>query len=201
MSRFKLISITLLACAVAAFAVAQNATLNTSGPTKNDYRLKIVQPLEGARITGSTFQVIVDTEIPAERDVRHDSKSMPHPDVDVFVDGTRQGTMRDEKNVVDVENVTPGPHTVLLVAMNKTGEIIDRKEVHIFAVAPAPVAARPVVAPPPAPAPAPPPPAYVPPPAPAPVAEPLPKTGTSNPVLALAGLGLLLGGLALRRFA
>ena len=79
-------------------------------------------------------------------------------------------------------------------------EIIDRKEIHIEVVAP-PVAPRPVqhpvkVAPAPAPA-------YVPPPAPqaapAPEAAPLPKTGTADPLLAVAGVALVLGGLALRR--
>lgn len=200
MNRFKLIASTLLAFAVAVFAVAQNANYNTGGPTKNDYRLHVIQPLEGAKITGTSFQVIVDTEIPAERDVRHDSTSMPHPDVDVYFDGALQGKMRDENNVIDVASVTPGPHTILLVALNRSGEIIDRKEVHVVAVVPAPVAAAPALAPPP-PRPAPPVQAYEPPPAPAPVAEPLPKTGTSNPLLAVAGLTLLGAGLLVRRFA
>ncbi len=200
MKASRLIAVTLLAFAAAGLALAQSADKNTAGPTKNDYRLHVIQPAEGARITGSTLQVIVDTEIPSERDMRHDSSSMPHPDVDVFMDETLQGTMRDEKNVVDIENMMPGPHKIVLLAKNRSGEVIDRKEVHILALAPK-VAAAPVVRVAPAPAP-PPAPAYVPPPAPpAPVVENLPKTGTSDPLLAAAGLVLLLGGLAVRRFA
>ena len=200
MSRLRLAAVALLAFAVSGFALAQNADKNSAGPTKNDYRLRIIQPVEGAAITGHRFQVVVDTEIPGERDTRQDVNSMPRPDVDVFLDGAFQGTMRDEKNVIELENVKPGPHELVLLAKNRSGEIIDREVVHVTALAPkvaAPV--RPVSAPPPAPAP--PAPVYEPPPAPAPMAtEELPKTATSDPLLAVAGVVLVLGGLAVRRF-
>ena len=127
---------------------------------------------------------------------------MPRPDVDVFIDGMFRETMRDDKNVVDVYDVEPGPHTIVLLALNRSREIIDRKEIHVEVVAP-PVAQAPRPAPArvPPPAPAPPAPAYVPPPAPpAPAAAPLPKTGTADPLIAAAGLALVLGGLALKRF-
>jgi LPXTG-motif cell wall-anchored protein len=200
MKALRLIALTILAFAAAGLALAQNANYNTGGPTKNDYRLHVIQPIEGAAIVGNKLQVIVDTEIPSERDIKHDSNSMPHPDVDVFMDETLKGTMRDEKNVVDLENVTPGPHTIVLVAKNRSGEVIDRKEIHISATAPVAAApVRPVVKPAPAPAPAPVP-EYVPPPAP-PAVEKLPKTGTPDPLLAAAGLALLVGGLAIRRLA
>ena len=195
----RLVKATFLACLCAGVAFAQNAGDKTGGPTRNDYRLRVVQPAEGSTITGDRLQVIVDTEIPSERDSRQDVNSMPRPDVDVFLDGMFRETMRDEKNVVDVDNIQPGPHTIVLLALNRSREIIDRKEIHVEVVAP-PVAQapRPIehprVAPPPAPA-------YVPPPAPpAPAAEPLPKTGTADPLLAAAGLALVLGGLALKRF-
>jgi LPXTG-motif cell wall-anchored protein len=208
MYRFRLTVITLVACTVAVFALAQNADPNTAGPTKNDYRLRVIQPLEGASIVGDRIQVVVDTEIPAERDTRQDVNSMPRPDIDVFVDNVLQGTMRGTDNVINVEKVAPGPHTLVLLAKNRSGEIIDRKVVHISAIAPETVerpAAPPAPAyvPPPAQAPAPAPQVAAPAPAPAPVeAEPaLPKTGTSDPLLAAAGLVLLVGGLAVRRFA
>lgn len=201
MSRLRLATVALLAFAVSGFALAQNADKNSAGPTKNDYRLHVIQPVEGAAITGHRFQVVVDTEIPGERDTRQDVNSMPRPDVDVFLDGTFQGTMRDEKNVIELENVNPGPHELVLLAKNRSGEIIDREVVHVTALAPKvakPVAERPV---PPPPAPAPPAPAYEPPPAPAPmVTQELPKTATSDPLLAVAGVVLVLGGLAVRRF-
>ncbi len=202
MKALRLIAIALLACGAAGFALAQNADQNTAGPTRNDYRLRVVQPAEGATITGNKLQVIVDLEIPAERDVRHDVESMPHPDVDVFVDDMFRETMRDDKNVVNIENIQPGPHEIVLLAKNRSGEIIDRKVIHISATAPPVAKAPPAVeqpVKPPAPAPAP---VYAPPSAPpAPAVEELPKTGTSDPLLAAAGLALLLGGLAIRRFA
>ena len=100
----------------------------TGGPTRNDYRLHVVQPADGSTVTGDRFQVIVDTEIPSERDTRQDVNSMPRPDVDAFIDGMFRETMRDDKNVVDVYNVQPGPHTIVLLALNRSREIIDRKE-------------------------------------------------------------------------
>ncbi len=219
MNRLKLAVTALLACAVAGFALGQNADKNSAGPTRNDYRLRVVEPAEGATITGSTVHVIVNTEIPAERDTRQNVDSMPRPDVDVFIDQTLKGTMRDENNVLDIENVPPGSHKLVLLAKNRSGEIIDRKEVNIATIATSvattttgststTVAERPAPPPPPPPAPAyvpppaPPPapaPAYVPPPAPP--ARELPKTATSDPAVAAAGLALLLGGLALRRLA
>ncbi len=185
----------------AGVAMAQYAGHNTAGPTRNDYRLHVVQPLEGATITGTRLQVIVDTEIPAETgQTQRDLYTTPRPDVDVFVDGVYLETMRDERNVVNVDEIQPGRHTIVVIALNRSREIIDRKEIHVSVIAPkfatAPAApARPVQMPSePAPAPA-----YVPPP---PVtAENLPKTGTSDPLLAALGFALLLGGLAVRRFA
>jgi LPXTG-motif cell wall-anchored protein len=200
MKASRLIMLAFVASAIAGFALAQ-AGAPSAGPTKNDYRIHLVAPVEGATITGTEIQVIVDTEIPAERSMSHDIDSTPHPDIDVFLDGMFRQTMRDDKNVVTVENVQPGPHTIVLLALNRSREVFDRKEINISVVAPPvpkapPVAERPVkVAPAPAPAPA-----YVPPPPPAPVAAEMPKTGTSDPLLAAAGLALVLGGLAIRRF-
>lgn len=205
MKSIRWITLTVLALAVAGFALAQNADKNTAGPTRNDYRLRIIQPTEGATITGNKLQVVVDTEIPAERDTRQDITSMPRPDVDVFIDGKYQGTMRDTNNVIGLEGITPGPHEFVLLAKNRSGEIIDREVVHIVATAPPapkPVVEHPVAAPPPAPVAVAPPPAPAPsiePPAPMPEAQKLPPTGTSDPLLAVAGLVLLAGGIAVRR--
>ena len=157
MSRLKVIGLAILACAVAGFALAQNANVYGGGPTANDYRLKVIQPAEGAKVVAPTLQVIVNTEIPGDNDTRRDVNSMPRPDVQVFLDDVVAGRMRDESNVVTLVNVTPGPHTIVLLALNRANEVIDRKEIHIIAVAPEPKPA-PVVqhrVPPPAPAPPP----------------------------------------------
>jgi len=85
------------------------------------------------------------------------------------------------------------------MALNRSGEVIDRKEVHIVAVEapkPAPAARRRVSPPAPAPPPveaAPQPEA----PEPVTVAE-MPKTGTADTILALVGLMILGAGLAVR---
>ena len=202
MTRFRLAVPVLVACAFAAAALGQNADQNTSGPTRNDYRLRLVQPLEGGQIVGGKIQVIVDTDIPSERDTKVDVNSMPRPRIDVFLDDLYQGTMQGEANVLDLENVRYGEHEIVLLAKNMSGEIIDRKVVHVTTVAPrvapaeavhpAPVPAPPAVAPPPAPV-------AEAAPAPAPAQE-LPKAGTNKAVLLVAGVILLLGAFVVRRF-
>jgi hypothetical protein len=204
MRRFPFVCAAALALAVAAFAAGQNADQNTAGPTKNDYRLRVVQPLEGAKVIGDTVQVVIDTQIPAERDTRQDVNSMPRPAVDIFLDDLYKGTMRSD-NVIDLKSITPGPHEIVVLAKNLSGEIIDRKVIHILAVAPpAPVAGhRPAPVVRPAPAPAPPAPAYEPPPAP-PAPEPaqeMPKTATNDALLLVIGIVLVVAGVAVRRFA
>ena len=200
MTRLRLAIPMLVACAFAAAALGQNADQNTSGPTRNDYRLRLVQPLEGAQIVGQKIPVIVDTEIPAERDTKADVHSMPRPRIDVFLDDLYQGTMHDGDNVLELNNVQYGQHEIVLLAKNMSSEIIDRKVLHVMNVAPrvvaaethpAPLAAPPAVA-------APPPPATE--PAPAPVKQELPKAGTNKAVLLVAGVILLLGGFVVRRF-
>jgi hypothetical protein len=197
---------TLIVFSLAAFAVAQNADKNSAGPTKNDYRLRVLQPVEGAKITGKTVQVVVDRTVPAERDVPTDVNSMPRPLIDVFLDEKFQSSMPSDANVVDLEKVAPGPHTITILAKTRSGEVIDRKVIAIVAMAeaapkPAVVEKAPVAPPPPAPA-------VAPPPEPAaPAAEPstpaavkkMPRTATSQPLLAIAGVVLVLGGIALRR--
>ena len=203
MSRFKFILVALLACAVARTVVAQNADPNTAGPTRNDYRLRLVQPLEGASIVGDRIEVVVDTEIPAERDTRQDVNSMPRPRIDVFLNELYQGTMKDTENVVVLENVTPGHHEIVLLAKNMSGEIIDRRVLHVTAIAPpAPKIAKAV------PAPVPPPVSVqAPPPEPEPAppvqtaVEDLPTTGTANPLLLVVGLALFAAGFLVRRLA
>jgi LPXTG-motif cell wall-anchored protein len=194
--------VSLAACAFAAGAWGQNADPNTAGPTRNDYRLRVVQPVEGATILGENVQLVVDTEIPAERDTRQDVNSMPRPRIDVFLNGLYQGTMKDTENVLDLENVTFGTHEIVLLAKNMSGEIIDRRVLHVTTMAP-PRVAKAVQAPPPAPVQAPPPapePEQAPPPTQAAV-EDLPVTGTSNPLWMVVGLALLAAGFIVRRLA
>ena len=208
----------------AAIALGQNADKNTAGPTRNDYQLGVVEPREGATVTGSTVHVYVNTEVREQigdpENPRRDVNSMPRPDVDVFLDGTLQGTLHAEKNVLDIQNVAPGPHKLTFLAKNLSNEIIDRKETHFSAVTA--VAENTttttttssesvsIAPPPPAPAPstysAPPPPAPAPstysaPPPPAPAPSTLPATASNDGALAIAGAALLLTALGLRRLS
>lgn len=242
MTRMRTMLVALAVAATASLGLAQNADKNSAGPTKNDYRLKVVEPLEGATITGSTVRVVVDTRIPAEIGTeKRDVNSMPRPRIDVFVDNDNKGTLEAEQNVIEVPNVNVGAHKLVLVAKNMSGEIIGRQEINFTSTAgtatasvnPGPDTSTSVYtapkdndqamnkstssstssstyqappAPPPAPAPSTS--TYQ---SPAPstssrntrssmsTRSTLPKTGTSDPLVAVTGLGLLTAGFALRR--
>ena len=109
-------------------ALGQNADKNGAGPTRNDYRLRVVEPAEGAIIAGTRVQVTVNLEIPGQpADERKDGNTMPQPNVVVFLDDERRGDLRDLDNVLTLDDVKPGRHSITLLAMNKAGEVIDRK--------------------------------------------------------------------------
>ena len=105
-------------------ALAQNADKNTAGPTKNDYRMKVVEPAVGGVISGPTVRVVVDTRtLPEVGGEKKDTNSMPRPDVKVFLDNEQKGELKAEQNVLTIENVPVGEHKLVLVATNRSGEI------------------------------------------------------------------------------
>jgi len=131
MTRNRLAVAVLAISTCAAVALGQNADKNSAGPTKNDYRLRVMEPAEGAAITGPTVRVVVDTNVREQLGgEKVDVNSMPRPIVDVWLDGTRRGTMKDAENVIEIDNVAPGPHKLAIVAKNKANEIIDKKEIN-----------------------------------------------------------------------
>jgi hypothetical protein len=200
--------VTIASLAVATAVFAQNADPNTGGPTKNTLKLKLMEPAEGATISGSTVRVTVDYNhqvFAAGQGTRFGEANFPQPRFDVYLDNSLKATLKGtESNTATIENVPPGKHKIAVVALNVSGEVIDRKEVGVTTseaetvmaeknttvqTAPAPA--------PPAPAPAP---SYEPAPAPAAPAETaLPTTASVFPRLALLGLALVAGGLILGR--
>ena len=198
---------------VAGMVIAQNADPNTGGPTKNTLKLRLVEPAEGATISGNSVRVTVgynNRTFAAGQGTRFGEADFPQPRFDVYVDNSLKATLKGtENNTATIDNVAPGSHKIAVVALNVSGEVIDRKEIGItttsattmaentmssssISTAPAPA---PRAAPPPAPAPS-----YQPAPAPAAPAETsLPHTASSLPRLALAGLALMAAGLLLGR--
>jgi hypothetical protein len=188
----KLLPTLVALCAAGAIAQAQRAGLNPAVPTRNDYRLRLLEPAEGATLTGSSVRVVVSTEIPGQpREGRATGSSeMPRPDVPVYLDGEEKGVLGEEQNVLTVENVAPGSHAITVLAKNRSGEVIDRREIRVVSVSesaanssagPAKSESAPQQSS---------------------AAEPsVPKTGTFYPLIAGAGTGLLITGLLLRRTA
>jgi LPXTG-motif cell wall-anchored protein len=136
MNRMRTMIAALAVVATASLALAQNADKNSAGPTKNDYRLKVVEPREGSTVNGSTVRVVVDTRIPAEIGTeKRDVNSMPRPMVDVFLDNANKGSLKEEQNVIEIDAVSPGAHKLVLVAKNMSGEVIGRQEVNFTSAA------------------------------------------------------------------
>jgi hypothetical protein len=135
-TRSRIFTVTFLAAglALAGFALGQNADPNSAGPTKNDYRLRVVEPAEGAMIKGDSIQVVVDLrpfpEVGAER---RDVNSMPRPRVDIFLDNDSKGTLQEGQNVMTLDAITAGAHKLVILAKNMSGEVIDRKEINFTA--------------------------------------------------------------------
>jgi LPXTG-motif cell wall-anchored protein len=211
---------------IAGVASAQNADPNTGGPTKNTLRLRLVEPREGAQISGSSIRVAVDynrTGFGQGQGTKFGDPNFPQPRFDVYVDNLLKETLKGgEKNVTEIVNVPFGTHKVAVVAKNVSGEIIDRAEVTVTNVATA-VAESTTTEQTTAPAP---PPAAAPAPAPeasttvdtsrssmstttttAPdttasttsTSDTLPRTGSNAPAAALLGATLLAAGLYVSR--
>lgn len=206
----------LLGCVIAlAFftvgvALAQRADPNTGGPTKNTLGMKVVEPVEGATITGETVRVAVgyNQEIfGASQGTRFGEPNYPQPRFDVYLDGDLKTTLKGtEYNVATLHGVPPGDHKITVVALNVSGEVIDRKEIGIRTQAPVALekAPEPVRAETAAPAVSAVQPAPAEPPAAVAVKEAvkekvLPKTASPHAALALAGLALVATGLLLGR--
>ena len=197
-----------LACfTVAAVALAQNADQNTGGPTRNTLQLRLIEPAEGATITGNSVRVTVgynDRAFGAEEGTRFGDANFPQPRFDVYLDNSLKATLKGtESNSATIDNVSPGSHKIAVLALNVSGEVIDRKEIGFTATPETTMASASTMSAAPAPAAAPPPapaPGYQTAPAPpAPMETTLPQTASSAPRFALGGLFLVAGGLLLSR--
>jgi len=206
--------------AAATVVLGQNADKNTAGPTKNDYRIRVIEPAEGATIAGPTVRVVVNIGTKPEPGAanRTDIDTMPKPSIQVFLDNQPKGMVNEPDNVVTIDSVTPGSHKIAVVATNRSGEVIDRKEVSFTSTEATTSTAASTYSSSSSTssAPANPPPANPPassysapanPPASSSyssssttekTSRTLPKTGSPAPLLAAAGLGLLALGLAAR---
>ncbi len=200
--------------ALAPLALAQNADQNTAGPTRNDLKLRLSEPAEGAQISGTTVRVAVDynrTVFGQGQGTKFGDRNFPMPLFDVYLDNSLKQTLKGgENNVAVITDVPAGPHKVVVVAKNISGEIIDRAVVNVtnsdvsastasstshdtVAPAPPPAAAPMAVS---SPAAAPPAPAYTAPAASA-NSDSLPKTASDAPATALLGLSFVASGLLL----
>lgn len=211
MKRQALLSFLLAFGLVAAAAAQTGKSLQYSNaPTDTDYRMTIVEPKAGATIVGKDVNIVLGlpTVPPGNRSQSSASdlkqKDMNTPIFQIWVDGKNYGNLPGGTNVFYARDLSYGPHKIVVMAKNASGELVDRKEISVTTVetagsvamtqraAPAP---EPATAPQPASAPAPVEPAPAP---PAPSDTSLPQTATAYPLAGLAGLLLIGAGIALR---
>lgn len=208
----------ILVAGLAATASAQTgkSMQYSNAPTDTDYRLRIIEPKNGATLTGKDLNIVVSLPAipPGNKSQSTASdlkqKDMNTPIFQVFIDGKSQGNLPGGQNVFYARDLSYGPHKIVVMAKNASGEVVDRQEIGITTVESTTASMTSQrtettiaeAAPPPAPAPAPvaeysapPPPA----PAPAaPVETALPHTASRAPLAVAAGLLLLVAGLAVR---
>jgi hypothetical protein len=181
----------------------------SNSPTSNEYRMSVIEPIEGATIRSNQFNVVVGAAPatpPGTSVVPKEREDALRPTFQIWVDGKDLGNIPPGSNVMAVTTAGWGPHKIVVAAKNTAGELIDRREISVTTAAPviaeAPPAPAPVIETRSEPAPAPPPaPAPAPEPAPSYTSESptLPTTGSAFPRVALLGLGLVTAGLVIRR--
>ncbi len=192
----------------AGLALGQNAGNKSAGPTKNSFRLRVIEPVEGGTVVGATVRVSVSNEVPQPTQEASGTNNMPNPSFRVYLGNTLAGEIKRDENVLVIDNVPAGSQKLVIEAMNSSGEVVDRKEINFKTVAastadvslspgttelkPVPASAPPVreIAAAPAPALA---------PAPELDRTSLPHTASSAPRSALAGLALVLAGVLVSR--
>jgi len=206
----------LLAVGVASLAAAQTPeSKQSASPTSNQYRIRVTEPMEGATVTGTTVNIVIapPPAVPAGTSVNPAAqRDSMRPTIQIWVDEKDYGNLPSDQNVFTATNLSPGAHTVVIVAKNNAGELIDRKELTFTSVegmaasAPSTQTETTMTSEPAPPA------STVAESAPAPAApsqpsraseeserESLPATATAYPTAAVGGLALVALGLALVR--
>ncbi len=134
MKRISQIALAGLLC-VAPSAIAQNADQNTAGPSRNQLKLRLTEPRDGAQISGSTIRVAVDynkTSFGEGQGTKFGDKNFPMAIFDVYVDNALKQTLRGgETNVAIINDIPAGKHKIVVMAKNISNEVIDRAEVNV----------------------------------------------------------------------
>jgi LPXTG-motif cell wall-anchored protein len=180
----------------------------SNAPTDTDYRMTIVEPKAGATVVGKDVNIVLGLPSvpPGNRKQSEASdlkqREMNTPIFQIWVDGKNMGNLPGGTNVFYARDLPYGPHKIVVMAKNASGELVDRKEISVTTVESASsvaVTQSSAPAPPPAPEAR----AEVPAAAPAPPApiQTLPQTASRYPLAGLAGLLLVVAGFLLRRRA
>jgi hypothetical protein len=130
----------LTAIVMAGIAAAAGAQYSPAPePLRSDYRLKVIEPAEGASISGNAVRVVVDLafrprDIAVAKDVT--PTPAPKPQVDIFLDKEAKGSLKEGETYLVIDGVAAGTHTLLVTASDRSGAVVDRKEVHFTVLPP-----------------------------------------------------------------
>lgn len=114
-----------------------NASLD---PFQSPFRLVVSEPLEGASLPEGSVRVVAALELrPQTVPPAKDATPPPRPRIEVFLDNESKGSPKDGQNVVILEKVPAGAHTLLVTASDpSSGAVVERKEIHFTALPPPP---------------------------------------------------------------
>src|SRR6266542_344373 len=131
--RRAMIFLVVFGLAAAVLAQAPDS-IQSNAPTSRSFRMKVLEPAEGATIQGTEFNIVLGqppatapgtSVVPKERD---DSLT---PVYQVWIDGKDFGKIPIGQNVLHVTGVSAGSHKIVIAAKNTAGELIDRKELGV----------------------------------------------------------------------
>jgi hypothetical protein len=135
MSRISWILTALVVAIVGATARGQDASRFPG----NDYQLKVIEPLEGASFPGSAVRVQVKLEFRPRVIIgakgptptpRPDTTPTPKPMVEIYIDKELMGALEESEDSVVIDGLAEGSHTLLVTASDRSGTVLERKEVH-----------------------------------------------------------------------
>src|ERR1700693_4377126 len=110
----------------AGLAFGQNAGNKSAGPTKNDFRLRVIEPVEGGTVTGTAVRVTISNEVPQPTQEATGTSNMPNPSFRIYLGNTLKGELKRDENVLTIENVPAGSQRLRIGGVDFRGGNVAR---------------------------------------------------------------------------
>ncbi|MGH9443604.1 MAG: hypothetical protein ACRD16_15160, partial [Thermoanaerobaculia bacterium] len=129
-----------IAVGLGLIALAALSPARVLDPFQNPFRLRVIEPREGASVSEGAVRVVAELE-PSARTTPppQDATPTPKPRIEIFLDNEAKGSPKEGKNTVVLEGVGAGTHTLLVTISDpSSGAVVERKEIHFTALPPPP---------------------------------------------------------------